>query len=51
MEEWELFGGVYGEGGDGEGEGRRSREFGNVLPLLPRQDRKQLSHLQILPQK
>lgn len=48
MEERELFGGLDGEGGDGEGGGRRSREAGDPLSLLPRWDWKQLSHLQTL---
>lgn len=45
VEEWKLFGGLDGEGGDGGG-GGKSREAAETLSLLPRWDRKQLSHLQ-----
>ncbi len=49
VEERELLGGLNGEGGDGEGErGGRSGEAGDPLSLLPRWDRKQLSHLRTL---
>lgn len=46
MEEGKLLGGVDGEGGDGEGGGRRSREAADLSSLLPPLDRKQISHLQ-----
>lgn len=46
MEERELLGGLNGEGGDGEGEGGRRREAGEVFSLLPRLNGEKLSHLQ-----